>query len=100
MSFKKLSCVLIGTESLLVQCAEILLQRGHEIKTIISLVPSWTEFVCDIGAIDKLIAKTTYCVEPDEIRNLLTIGGTKNPDIRKKQVCQGHPSAGPGKPVL
>ena len=30
------SCVMVGNESLLVQCARILIQRGHEIRTIAS----------------------------------------------------------------
>ncbi|MCC5969954.1 MAG: LLM class flavin-dependent oxidoreductase [Pararhodobacter sp.] len=40
------TCVLVGNESLLVQCAKVLVQRGHEIRTIASRnadVIAWAE---------------------------------------------------------
>ena len=36
----RFSCYLIGSESLLVQCAEILIERGHEIRGVASAEPS------------------------------------------------------------
>ncbi|MHA2502571.1 MAG: helical backbone metal receptor [Candidatus Kariarchaeaceae archaeon] len=50
-------------------------------ERIISLVPSWTEFVADIGKEDYLIAITDYCSEPSRIQNLERVGGTKNPKL-------------------
>ncbi|MEP1097426.1 MAG: helical backbone metal receptor [Cyclobacteriaceae bacterium] len=45
-------------------------------KRIISLVPSQTEFLLDIGA--PVVGRTKFCVHPDdEIKNLDVIGGTK-----------------------
>ncbi|MEX2209206.1 MAG: MupA/Atu3671 family FMN-dependent luciferase-like monooxygenase [Myxococcota bacterium] len=38
----RLRCYLVGSESLLVQCAEILLARGHEIRGVASLEPAIT----------------------------------------------------------
>ena len=40
------SCVMVGNESLLVQCARLLIQRGHEIRTIASDnadITAWAE---------------------------------------------------------
>lgn len=44
--FNEFSCFIIGTESHLIQCAEILLQRGHQICGIISsetLITNWAK---------------------------------------------------------
>ncbi len=46
-------------------------------KRIISLVPSQTEFLLDIGA--SVIGRTKFCIHPnDKISNIPVIGGTKN----------------------
>lgn len=48
-------------------------------QRIISLVPSQTEFLCDIGLADKLVGITKFCIHPKEIcKNIAKIGGTKN----------------------
>jgi len=45
-------------------------------KRIISLVPSQTEFLLDIGA--PVVGRTKFCVHPAaEVKNLEVIGGTK-----------------------
>jgi len=59
---------------------------GHICKKIspdriISLVPSWSEFIFDLGAEERLVGRTKYCVEPKSIQSIPTVGGTKNPDI-------------------
>ncbi len=49
---------------------------------IISLVPSITELLVDLGLEDQLIAVTKYCVHPEYIRSKKeNIGGTKTLDI-------------------
>lgn len=49
---------------------------------IASLVPSLTDTVCSLGAAGRLVARTIYCVEPrEELVDVPTCGGTKNPDI-------------------
>jgi ABC-type Fe3+-hydroxamate transport system substrate-binding protein len=51
---------------------------------IISLVPSLTELIIDLGLKDKLIGRTRFCVHPKEaVENIPIIGGTKNPRIDK-----------------
>lgn len=58
-------------------------QMGREVtfsfppKRIISLVPSQTEFLIDIGA--PLVGRTKFCVHPKEVvRSIPIVGGTKN----------------------
>ncbi|TFV96281.1 cobalamin-binding protein [Algoriphagus kandeliae] len=47
-------------------------------KRIISLVPSQTELLVDLGLEDRLVGVTKFCVHPDHIRKTKTIiGGTK-----------------------
>lgn len=51
-------------------------------RRIVSLVPSITESICDLGGGDRLVAVTDYCVHPaDRVRPLPRVGGTKNPDL-------------------
>ncbi|OBQ56453.1 ABC transporter substrate-binding protein [Tamlana sp. s12] len=61
-------------------------------KRIISLVPSQTELLCDLGMEDALVGITKFCIHPKELRKKVTVvGGTKqihldkiktlNPDI-------------------
>ena len=64
------------------------LQRSVNInfpaKKIISLVPSQTELLYDLGLRDEVIGITKFCIHPDEwFRNKTRIGGTKNVDINK-----------------
>lgn len=54
------------------------------VRRIASLVPSMTESVCALGACDRLVAVTRYCVEPEaELRDVPRVGGTKNPKLEK-----------------
>jgi ABC-type Fe3+-hydroxamate transport system substrate-binding protein len=47
-------------------------------KRIISLVPSQTELLFDLGLADRVIGITKFCVHPDEwFRNKTRVGGTK-----------------------
>lgn len=51
---------------------------------IISLVPSLTELIADLGLEDLLVGRTRFCVHPDRIIDRVPIiGGTKNPRIDK-----------------
>ena len=48
-------------------------------KRIISLVPSQTEFLYDLGLKNEIIGQTKFCIHPEEMRTQNTmIGGTKN----------------------
>lgn len=49
---------------------------------IVSLCPSLTELVFDLGAGDWLIGRTKFCVHPaDRVEGVEKVGGTKNPKI-------------------
>ncbi|WP_428235549.1 helical backbone metal receptor [Gracilimonas sp.] len=50
---------------------------------IVSLVPSLTELLVDLGLKDQLIGRTRFCVHPKEIKDIDIIGGTKNPNLEK-----------------
>lgn len=49
---------------------------------LISLCPSLTELVFDLGAGDALIGRTKFCVHPaDRVEGVEKVGGTKNPKV-------------------
>jgi ABC-type Fe3+-hydroxamate transport system substrate-binding protein len=51
---------------------------------IISLVPSLTELLIDLGLGDRLVGRTRFCVHPkDEVKKIPILGGTKNPRLDK-----------------
>jgi len=53
-------------------------------KRIISLVPSQTELLCDLGLEDLLVGITKFCVHPSEIKGTKAIvGGTKQIKLEK-----------------
>jgi ABC-type Fe3+-hydroxamate transport system substrate-binding protein len=47
-------------------------------KKIISLVPSITELLFDLGLEQNIIARTRFCIHPKQIKSKLVLGGTKN----------------------
>ncbi len=52
-------------------------------RRIVSLVPSLSETVCDLGLRDSLVGCTNFCVEPKDLHRTATrIGGTKDPDLQ------------------
>ncbi|MCY0977662.1 helical backbone metal receptor [Chryseobacterium wangxinyae] len=52
---------------------------------VISLVPSITEAIFDLGLTEKeVIGRTKFCIHPEEkVRNVEIIGGTKNLNLEK-----------------
>src|SRR5262245_45516218 len=49
---------------------------------IVSLCPSLTELVFDLGAGDSLVGRTKFCVHPTNLVDRVEkVGGTKNPKI-------------------
>ena len=53
-------------------------------RRVISLVPSITEFLVDIGLGDRLVGRTKFCVRPGEkLKKVPVIGGTKQFDFEK-----------------
>ena len=53
-------------------------------QKIISLVPSLTELLFDLGLEDQIIGRTRFCIHPEEkVDQVEIVGGTKNPRIDK-----------------
>jgi ABC-type Fe3+-hydroxamate transport system substrate-binding protein len=51
---------------------------------IVSLCPSLTELVFDLGRGDALVGRTKFCVHPaDRVAAVPSVGGTKNPKIER-----------------
>jgi ABC-type Fe3+-hydroxamate transport system substrate-binding protein len=56
---------------------------------IISLVPSITQLLFDIGLENSIIGRTKFCIHPKEkINTIPTIGGTKNIDLQRINLLQ------------
>lgn len=61
----------------------------HIPKRIISLVPSQTELLFDLGLEDETVGITKFCVHPEEwFRNKTRVGGTKTINIEKIAALQ------------
>lgn len=53
-------------------------------KRIISLVPSQTELLYDLGLREEVVGITKFCVHPEEwFKSKVRVGGTKKYDVRK-----------------
>ena len=51
---------------------------------VVSLCPSLTELVFDLGAGEMLVGRTKFCVHPaDRVASVEKVGGTKNPKVAR-----------------
>jgi ABC-type Fe3+-hydroxamate transport system substrate-binding protein len=51
---------------------------------IVSLVPSLTELVCELGLAGSLVGRTGFCIHPEEVvRGIPKVGGTKSVNLGK-----------------
>ena len=51
---------------------------------IVSLVPSITELVCELGLADQLVGRTGFCIHPQEtLKSIPRVGGTKSVNLKK-----------------
>jgi len=56
---------------------------------IVSLVPSVTELVCDLGLAPQLVGRTGFCVHPGRaVRAIPKVGGTKSVDLEKVRALE------------
>jgi ABC-type Fe3+-hydroxamate transport system substrate-binding protein len=53
----------------------------HPPQRIVSLVPSDTHSLFALGAGDRVVGRTQYCVEPAEAAAVPVVGGTKDVDV-------------------
>lgn len=70
-------------------------QMGREIdlphtpQRIISLVPSITEYLVDLGLGNRLVGRTKFCIHPEEkVKDIDRIGGTKKFNFEKIEALQ------------
>lgn len=53
-------------------------------RRIVSLVPSQTELLFDLGLGERVVGITKFCIHPEEwFRSKTRVGGTKNVDVEK-----------------
>jgi hypothetical protein len=58
---------------------------------IVSLVPSITELLCDLGLGAQLVGRTGFCIHPwDTVREIPKVGGTK--DVRLQRIRELAPT--------
>ena len=58
-------------------------------QKIISLVPSITLLLVNLGLENSIVGRTKFCIHPKEkVNTIPTIGGTKNIDIQKIKLLQ------------
>ena len=59
---------------------------------IVSLVPSITELLCDLGLAQYLVGRTGFCIHPAAIvKTIAKIGGTKDVNVEKiRQLAPSH----------
>ena len=58
--------------------------RAHEPARIVSLVPSITELICDLGLAGQLVGRTGFCVHPREaVKPIPKVGGTKDVNLAR-----------------
>jgi len=57
---------------------------ADETPRIVSLVPSLTELLCDLGLAHALVGRTGFCIHPaDTVRSIAKVGGTKDVNVEK-----------------
>ena len=72
-------------------CDQVVMdQMGREVavpsfpQRIVSLVPSQTELLIDLGLGDRLVGRTKFCIHPKaEVKDIPIVGGTKNVNISR-----------------
>ncbi len=59
-------------------------ERAADSARIVSLVPSLTELICDLGLAAQLVGRTGFCVHPREtLKRIPKVGGTKDVNLPK-----------------
>jgi ABC-type Fe3+-hydroxamate transport system substrate-binding protein len=65
--------------------------RASAQARIVSLVPSITELICDLGLSSQLVGRTGFCIHPwDTVRTIPKVGGTK--DVKLERVREVAPT--------
>ena len=63
--------------------------RAGETPRIVSLVPSVTELICELGLVHWLVGRTGFCIHPaDVLAPIAKVGGTKDVNLGKLRKLQ------------
>lgn len=74
----------LSPRSLLIDAAGVLHRPVGAGARIVSLVPSLTELLFDLGLGDRVVGRTAFCVHPkDRVKAVSSVGGTKTINMRK-----------------
>lgn len=66
-------------------------QSNYTPKRIVSLVPSQTELVVELGLESQLVGITKFCVHPERLQKAIAVvGGTKQVNIDKIRALNPH----------
>ena len=58
--------------------------NSHAVPRIVSLVPSVTELLCDLGLARQVVGRTGFCIHPaDAVATIPKVGGTKDVNLEK-----------------
>lgn len=67
-----------------VGCRHATIAALHSPPRIVSLVPSITELLCELGLASYLVGRTGFCIHPaEQVRSIAKVGGTKDVNIEK-----------------
>lgn len=80
LSCKEDKSPLIGADNYVVSQKNPLKKEN---KRIVSVSTQVTEIICDLGCMDRLVARTDFCDYPLEVTKIQSIGGVSNPNIEK-----------------
>ncbi len=58
-------------------------------QRIITIAPNAAEIICELGACDRVVGVSKFCVYPPELKNRETVGGLFDPSVEKIVVL--HP---------
>lgn len=83
-SLLTLLCCLVVLQSHALQLVDdrgVTVSLAQSPKRIVSLLPSLTETVCELGACDRLVGVDRYSNFPDSVRSLPQVGGGLDPSL-------------------
>lgn len=65
--------------------------RAEGVARVVSLVPSLTELLWDLGLADRIVGRTAWCIHPRAARGVPKVGGTKDVDLeRVRELAPTH----------
>jgi len=52
-------------------------------KRIVTIAPNAAEIICQLGACDRLVGVSKFCIYPDKLKDRPKVGGLFDPDLEK-----------------